>query len=103
MNNENMNNGGKAAANGENQVSKEEQIKMERMVPIFEDYEVKENDKVVHKWTLSLNGNYIPDITDTQMNMMLLELIKLKGADVDGILNKAAAILYSIEQKRKNG
>lgn len=103
MNNENMNNGGKAAANGENQVSKEEQIKMERMVPIFEDYEVKENGKVVHKWTLSLNGNYIPDITDTQMNMMLLELIKLKGADVDGILNKAAAILDSIEQKRKNG
>lgn len=103
MNNENMNNGGKAAANGENQVSKEEQIKMERMVPIFEDYEVKENGKVVHKWTLSLNGNYIPDITDTQMNMMLLELIKLKGADVDGILNKAAAILHSIEQKRKNG
>lgn len=103
MNNENMNNGGKAAANGENQVSKEEQIKMERMVPIFEDYEVKENGKVVHKWTLSLNGNYIPDITDTQMNMMLLELIKLKGADVDGILNKAAAILDSIEQKRKKG
>lgn len=103
MNNENMNNGGKAAANGENQVSKEEQIKMERMVPIFEDYEVKENGKVVHKWTLSLNGNYIPDITDIQMNMMLLELIKLKGADVDGILNKAAAILDSIEQKRKKG
>lgn len=103
MNNENMNNGGKAAANGENQVSKEEQIKMERMVPIFEDYEVKENGKVVHKWTLSLNGNYIPDITDTQMNMMLLELIKLKGADVDGVLNKAAALLDSIEQKRKNG
>lgn len=103
MNNENMNNGGKAAANGENQVSKEEQIKMERMVPIFEDYEVKENGKVVHKWTLSLNGNYIPDITDTQMNMMLLELIKLKGADVDGILNKAAAILDSIEQKREKG
>lgn len=89
MNNENMNKGGQAAANGENQVSKEEQIKMERMVPIFEDYEVKENGKVVHKWTLSLNGNYIPDITDTQMNMMLLELIKLKGADVDGVLNKA--------------
>lgn len=89
MNNENMNKGGQAAANGENQVSKEEQIKMERMVPIFEDYEVKENGKVVHKWTLSLNGNYIPDITDTQMNMMLLELIKLKGADVDGILDKA--------------
>ena len=103
MNNENMNNGGKAAANGENQVSKEEQIKMERMVPIFEDYEVKENGKVVHKWTLSLNGNYIPDITDTQMNMMLLELIKLKGADVDGVLNKSAALLDSIEQKRKNG
>lgn len=103
MNNENMNNGGKAAANGENQVSKEEQIKMERMVPIFEDYEVKENGKVVHKWMLSLNGNYIPDITDTQMNMMLLELIKLKGADVDGVLNKAAALLDSIEQKRKNG
>lgn len=103
MNNENMNKGGQAAANGENQVSKEEQIKMERMVPIFEDYEVKENGKVVHKWTLSLNGNYIPDITDTQMNMMLLELIKLKGADVDGILNKAAAILDSIEQKRKKG
>nr|DAG19764.1 MAG TPA: hypothetical protein [Caudoviricetes sp.] len=103
MNNENMNKGGQAAANGENQVSKEEQIKMERMVPIFEDYEVKENGKVVHKWTLSLNGNYIPDITDTQMNMMLLELIKLKGADVDGVLNKAAAILDSIEQKRKKG
>lgn len=103
MNNENMNNGGKSAANGENQVSKEEQIKMERMVPIFEDYEVKENGKVVHKWMLSLNGNYIPDITDTQMNMMLLELIKLKGADVDGVLNKAAALLDSIEQKRKNG
>lgn len=103
MNNENMNKGGQAAANGENQVSKEEQIKMERMVPIFEDYEVKENGKVVHKWTLSLNGNYIPDITDTQMNMMLLELIKLKGADVDGVLNKAAALLDSIEQKRKNG
>lgn len=98
-----MNKGGQAAANGENQVSKEEQIKMERMVPIFEDYEVKENGKVVHKWTLSLNGNYIPDITDTQMNMMLLELIKLKGADVDGVLNKAAALLDSIEQKRKNG
>lgn len=103
MNNENMNKGGQAAANGENQVSKEEQIKMERMVPIFEDYEVKENGKVVHKWTLSLNGNYIPDITDTQMNMMLLELIKLKGADVDGVLNKAAALLDFIEQKRKNG
>ena len=103
MNNENMNKGGRPAANGENQVSKEEQIKMERMVPIFEDYEVKENGKVVHKWTLSLNGNYIPDITDTQMNMMLLELIKLKGADVDGVLNKAAALLDSIEQKRKNG
>lgn len=103
MNNENMNKGGQAAANGENQVSKEEQIKMERMVPIFEDYEVKENGKVVHKWTLSLNGNYIPDITDTQMNMMLLELIKLKGADVDGVLNKAAALLDSIEQKLKNG
>lgn len=103
MNNENMNKGGQAAANGENQVSKEEQIKMERMVPIFEDYEVKENGKVVHKWMLSLNGNYIPDITDTQMNMMLLELIKLKGADVDGVLNKAAAILDSIEQKRKKG
>lgn len=98
-----MNKGGQAAANGENQVSKEEQIKMERMVPIFEDYEVKENGKVVHKWTLSLNGNYIPDITDTQMNMMLLELIKLKGADVDGVLNKAAALLDSIEQKLKNG
>lgn len=103
MNNENMNKGGQAAANGENQVSKEEQIKMERMVPIFEDYEVKENGKVVHKWMLSLNGNYIPDITDTQMNMMLLELIKLKGADVDGVLNKAAAILDSLEQKRKKG
>lgn len=103
MNTDNTNNGGKAAANGENQVSKEEQIKMERMVPIFEDYEVKENGKVVHKWMLSLNGNYIPDITDTQMNMMLLELIKLKGADVDGVLNKAAALLDSIEQKRKNG
>lgn len=103
MNTDNTNNGSQAAANGENQVSKEEQIKMERMVPIFEDYEVKENGKVVHKWTLSLNGNYIPDITDTQMNMMLLELIKLKGADVDGILNKAAALLDSIEQKRKNG
>lgn len=98
-----MNKGGQATANGENQVSKEEQIKMERMVPIFEDYEVKENGKVVHKWTLSLNGNYIPDITDTQMNMMLLELIKLKGADVDGVLNKVAALLDSIEQKRKNG
>ncbi len=98
-----MNKGSQAAANGENQVSKEEQIKMERMVPIFEDYEVKENGKVVHKWTLSLNGNYIPDITDTQMNMMLLELIKLKGADVDGVLNKAAALPDSIEQKRKNG
>lgn len=103
MNTDNTNKGGQAAANGENQVSKEEQIKMERMVPIFEDYEVKENGKVVHKWTLSLNGNYIPDITDTQMNMMLLELIKLKGADVDGVLNKAAALLDSIEQKRKNG
>lgn len=103
MNTDNTNNGSQAAANGENQVSKEEQIKMERMVPIFEDYEVKENGKVVHKWTLSLNGNYIPDITDTQMNMMLLELIKLKGADVDGVLNKAAALLDSIEQKRKNG
>lgn len=103
MNTDNTNNGSQAAANGENQVSKEEQIKMERMVPIFEDYEVKENGKVVHKWMLSLNGNYIPDITDTQMNIMLLELIKLKGADVDGILNKAAALLDSIEQKRKNG
>lgn len=103
MNTDNTNNGSQAAANGENQVSKEEQIKMERMVPIFEDYEVKENGKVVHKWTLSLNGNYIPDITDTQMNMMLLELIKLKGADVDGVLNKVAALLDSIEQKRKNG
>lgn len=103
MNTDNTNKGGQAAANGENQVSKEEQIKMERMVPIFEDYEVKENGKVVHKWTLSLNGNYIPDITDTQMNMMLLELIKLKGADVDGVLNKVAALLDSIEQKRKNG
>lgn len=103
MNTDNMNKGGQATANGENQVSKEEQIKMERMVPIFEDYEVKENGKVVHKWTLSLNGNYIPDITDTQMNMMLLDLIKLKGADVDGVLNKAAALLDSIEQKRKNG
>lgn len=103
MNTDNTNKGGQAAANGENQVSKEEQIKMERMVPIFEDYEVKENGKVVHKWTLSLNGNYIPDITDTQMNMMLLELIKLKGADVDGVLNKPAALLDSIEQKRKNG
>lgn len=103
MNTDNTNNGSQAAANGENQVSKEEQIKMERMVPIFEDYEVKENGKVVHKWMLSLNGNYIPDITDTQMNMMLLELIKLKGADVDGVLNKAAALLDSIEQKRKNG
>ena len=103
MNTDNTNNGSQAAANGENQVSKEEQIKMERMVPIFEDYEVKENGKVVHKWTLSLNGNYIPDITDTQMSMMLLELIKLKGADEDGILNKAAALLDSIEQKRKNG
>lgn len=103
MNTDNTNNGSQAAANGENQVSKEEQIKMERMVPIFEDYEVKENGKVVHKWTLSLNGNYIPDITDTQMNMMLLELIKLKGADVDGVLNKAAALLDSIEQKLKNG
>lgn len=103
MNTDNTNNGSQAAANGENQVSKEEQIKKERMVPIFEDYEVKENGKVVHKWMLSLNGNYIPDITDTQMNMMLLELIKLKGADVDGVLNKAAALLDSIEQKRKNG
>lgn len=97
MNNENMNKGGMAAANGENQVSKEEQIKKERMVPIFEDYEMKENGKVVHKWMLSLNGNYIPDITDTQMSMMLLELIRLRGADVEGVLNKAAAILDSIE------
>lgn len=98
-----MNKGGKAAANGESQVSKEEQIKKERMVPIFEDYEVKENGKVVHKWMLSLNGNYIPDITDTQMSMMLLELIRLRSEDVEGVLNKAAAILDSIEQKRKNG
>lgn len=103
MNNENMNKGGKASANGENQVSKEEQIKKERMVPIFEDYEVKENGKVVHKWMLSLNGQYIPDITDTQMSMMLLELIKLRGNDVEGVLNKAAAILDSIEQERKKG
>lgn len=103
MDTDNMNKGGKAAANGESQVSKEEQIKKERMVPIFEDYEVKENGKVVHKWMLSLNGNYIPDITDTQMSMMLLELIRLRSEDVEGVLNKAAAILDSIEQKRKNG
>ena len=103
MNNENMNKGGKAAANSENQVSKEEQIKKERMVPIFEDYEMKEQGKVVHKWMLSLNGNYIPDITDIQMEMMLLELVRLKGAEVKETLHEAAAILDSIEQKRKNG
>lgn len=102
MNTDNKNNGSQAAANGENQVSKEEQIKKERMVPIFEDYEVKEQGKVVHKWMLSLNGSYIPDITDTQMQMMLLELVRLKGAEAKESLHEAAVILDSIEQERKN-
>lgn len=103
MNNDKLNMGSQAATNGENQVSKEEQAKKERMIPIFEDCEEQENGKAVHKWMLSLNGMYISGITDQQMSMMLLELIRLRGNDVEDVLNKAAAVLDSINQERKNG
>lgn len=65
-----MNNGSKAAVNGENQVSNEEKIKKEQQLPIFEDYEMVENGKAVQKWMLSLNGMYISGISLQQLKLL---------------------------------
>lgn len=51
-------------------------IKKERKLPIFEDYEIVENGKAVQKWMLSLNGMYISGISKEQLRMLFFAAMK---------------------------